>query len=217
MKRIRTAALGVVILMLAASAAFAGEKGSTMFAIQLTNGTADLYDPTDAVSKYISAYDHSEIGAQVQAWHFLTNDYAMTVAFGLGMFSETNKPGNSPAPTDLDFKYTQSSFNVRVGGDRVVNLGDAALVYFGPGIEYWSGSAKFDSGTAATTFKSEDVTRYSLSSRIGVVMRLSESVGLGCHMGRRIGFATADDDGRKATWWPSSFEGAGGIVLNFGS
>jgi hypothetical protein len=216
MKQLRTVLLGLAALTLMATAALAGNAGTNLFGVQLTNGMADLYDPTEVASKYISAYDHSEVGIQAQVWRFMTDDYAMNVSVGYGMFSETDKPGNNPDPTDLDFKYTQSSYSVRVGGDRVVNVGERALFYFGPGIEYWSGKSKFDGGTPASTVESENVTRYSLSGRLGGMMKLSKSVSMSCQIGRKLGVASATDNSRKASWWPSSFDAAGGLVFGFG-
>ena len=215
MKPIRIALVCCTALLLA-SPALAGLKGSNLFAIQLTNGTADLYDPSQPSSKYISAYDHSEIGAQAEVWHFMSDEYATTVSVGMGMFAETDKPGNNPPASDKDFKYTQSSFSVRIGGDRVVAIGDHSLIYFGPGIEYWSGKSKFDTGTAATTYESGNTTRISWSGRMGGIMKLNDAVGLGGHIGHKLGMASATDLGRRASWWASSFDAAGGVYFGFG-
>ncbi len=210
----RAIALGALATLLLAPAAFAGPKGTTMFAVQLSNGGADLYSQDG--SHYITAYEHSELGAQAQMWHYMTDDYAMTISVGLGWFGETDKPGNN-APAGLaDFKYTQSSYNVRVGGDRVVNVGERALFYFGPGIEYWSGKAKFDFGPGdPENWESENVSRYSVSGRVGGIMKISESLGFSCQVGRKLGLATATDKDRKTSWWPSSFDAAGGLVFGF--
>jgi len=216
MKLLRLTLLGALALLFA-STALAGTKGTNLFAIQVANGTADLYSQND--DHFISAFDHSEIGLQAQMWHFLSPDYAMTVSAGFGYFGETDSPGNNAPASEQDFKYTQSSWNVRVGGDRVVSVGDRALVYFGPGVQYWTGKSKFDYGTGAGSiynWESTNVTRFSLSGRIGAIMNLSRSVGLGCQLGREVGLASATDMGRKASWWPSSFDAAGGIVFGLG-
>ena len=218
----RFSVLSALLLMTLAPAAFAGAKGSNVFALQFTNGTADLYDlgaPGGLpAANYASAYDHSELGVQLEVWHFMTDEYATTVAFGSGFFSETDKPGNGAAASAKDFAYSQSSFNIRIGGDRVVHLNERSLIYFGPGIEYWSGKSKFDWGAGDTrNYETGNVTRYSLSGRIGTTMMLGKTVGIGGHLGHRIGMATVDDRGRKITWWPTSFDGAGGLVFSFGS
>lgn len=204
-----------LLLAVVAMPAHALTKGTSMFAIQLTNGTADLYDPSGVGGGYITAYDHSEIGVQAQFWSLMSDDYAFTVAGGLGFFGETDEPGTNAAPGDGDFKYTQSSFNVRVGGDRMVSIGDRAVVYFGPGIEFWSGKAKFETA-GSPTVETENVSRISLNGRLGGTMMIGKNWGMTGHVGHRIGHASAEDQGAKATWWPSSFESAGGLVFTFG-
>jgi opacity protein-like surface antigen len=210
MKLARTT-LAVASLLLLASTAFAAGKGDTWFSVQLANGTADLYDPTG--TGYLSAYDHSELGVQVELWHFMSSDYAMTVSGGLGFFSETDKPGPGAGTGAPDLKYSQNSWNVRVGGDRVVPLGERATVFFGPGIEIWSGMAKFED---TSTLETQNVMRISLSSRIGMSMKVADNVDLGCHIGRKLGRASVTDLGREATWWPSSMDASGGLIFRFG-
>jgi hypothetical protein len=211
----RTWIPGVLLaLMIAAPATAAVGAGTSMFAIQLAKGRADLVAPESGTG-YVSAYDHSEWGVQGQYWRMMSDDYALTLSGGVGMFSETNEPGDNATPGDEDFEYSQSSWNVRIGGDRVVSVGDRALLYFGPGIEYWSGTAKFDYGSLGSE-ESEAVTRISLSARIGAMMNIGPSWGLSFQVGSRLGYATVEDAGAKATWWPSSTEGAGGITFVFG-
>ncbi len=200
--------------MLLAANAFAVPAGTNLFAIQLSNGTADLYDRGD---HYITAYDHSELGGQLQLWHVMPNDLAVALSGGVGFFSETDKPGNNPPPGSQDFKYTQSSWNVRLGFDRLAEIGDRTIFYFGPGLEYWSGKAKFDYGTGdPANWESKNVTRFAISGRVGGMMKVSEQLAFACQVGRYVGIASADDEGRKASWWPSGLEAAGGLVFGFG-
>jgi hypothetical protein len=182
-----------------------------MFAIQLSNGVADLTGPEDGTG-YITAYDHSEWGAQAQYWKMMGPDYAFWVSAGASWFSEENEPGDNALPGSETFEYSQTSWNVRIGGDRVVNVGDRAAIYFGPGIEYWSGHAEFGDAFPSTP----DVTRISLVGRMGGLMTIGSSWGLTGHIGHRIGYATAEEAGAKATWWPSSFDGAVGLAFVFG-
>jgi hypothetical protein len=208
-------ALACLAVLMAATAASAGNKGANLFALQLTNGTADLYERYD--NDFISAYDHSELGVQLQGWHFVSDDYAVTLSLGTGFFSETDKPGNGAAPGTTDFKYSQSSWNVRLGGDRVFQLSERGLIYVGPGVEFWSGKAKFAGGSGAfPNYETSNVTRIGVEGRLGGMEKLTESIALTGHIGHRIGMASATDAGRKASWWPSSFDGAGGIVFGFG-
>jgi opacity protein-like surface antigen len=202
----------VVAGMVAATTAFAGEHSEGLLGIQITNGTADLYSP--GAPGYISAYDHSEVGIGIQYWRLMSKDYAFTFSAGIGTFSETDKPGTAAPINSTDFKYTQSSWNVRVGGDRAAKVGERAIIYFGPGLEMWSGKAKFDGGPAFTTaYETQNVTRFGISGRVGGVMLISEKVGINCQIGRYLGIASAEEDGAKASWWPSGFQAAGGLIF----
>lgn len=215
----RLLTFATLALLLPASSALAVGKGTSMFALGFSNGTADLYSPDGG--GYISAYDHSETGVQGEYWLMMTEDYAFTLSGGVGFFSEKHEPGTGSSPGDPDRKYTQSSFNVRIGGDRVAKVGERAMVYFGPGVEFWSGKAKFEnfgivSPPAADTYETESVTRISVSTRIGGHMLLGEKWGLTCHLDRKFGYASAEENGAKATWWPSSMGASGGLLFLFG-
>lgn len=201
----------VVAGLVAATSAFAGDVKEGLIGIQVTNGTADLYSPDGA--GYISAYEHSEVGIGLQYWRLMSRDYAFTFSAGIGAFSEKNEPGNGAAPGSTDFEYTQSSWNVRVGGDRAVKVGDRAIFYFGPGLEMWSGKAKFEGGSFGPAYETENVTRFGLSGRVGGVMLLSEKIGFNCQVGRYVGIASAEEDGAKASWWASGFQASGGLLI----
>jgi hypothetical protein len=214
MKSLRLAAFAVFALLLAVPA-FAASKGNTLVGLELTNGTANLYSIYN--SHYLTAYDHSELGVQAQVWHLLTDDYALNVSGNLGFFSETDKPGNAAPAGSTDGKYTQSSYSVRVGFDRVGELGHNASFFFGPGIEYWSGKAKFEGGEFAgsdNTYETQSVGRISLSGRIGAIMKLNDAVAASIQIGRKVGMASATDAGRKVSSWPSSFDAACGLVFH---
>ncbi len=206
MKTLRLALVAVGIL--AATTAFAGEG---LLGIQITNGTADLYYPAGA--GYISANSHSEVGVGIQYWRMMSQDYAFTFSGGIGYFGETDKPGTAAPNGSTDFKYSQNSWNVRVGGDRAVKVGERAIIYFGPGLEMWSGKAKFEGEGYTPAYESQNVTRFGVSGRVGGAMMLSEKVGFNCQLGRYVAYASAEEDGAKATWWPSGFEASGGIVF----
>lgn len=197
----------VAAALFAATTALAGEG---LIGIQVTNGTADLVGPKGG-SSTIAAYDHSEIGVGIQYWRLMSKDYAFNFSIGTGFFSETN---TSSTPGESDFKYTQSSWSGRIGGDRAAHVGERAILYFGPGIEYWSGKAKWDGGPAYTTsVESATVTRIGLSGRIGGVMMMSDNIGFNCQVGRYVAYATASEKKSKATWFPSGFQASGGILF----
>ena len=215
MSRIRIG-LALIAMVVATTPALAITPGSSMFAIQVTNGIADLAGP-EAGSGYIGVYDHSEWGVQAQYWKMMGADYAFNISGGASWFSEVDEPGDNAVPGDSDIEYTQKSWNVRLGGDRVVKVGERAAIYFGPGIEYWSGSAEFvNVFPGLPNVETPTTTRISLYGRLGGVMTIGKSWGLTGHVGHRVGYATAEEAGAKATWWPSSFDGAGGLVFMFG-
>jgi opacity protein-like surface antigen len=212
------ALLGLVLMTAMAPGAWALGMGSSMFAIELTSGTADVADRSSLGGlTYITASDHSETGVQGQYWYLMSDDYAVTVSAGIGFFSEEDKYDTTATTAFPNRKYSISSYNLRVGGDRVVKLGERTVMYGGPGIEYWSGKEKFKKfGGALDDYEGESTTRIGLSARLGAVMSLSDMVGITAHVGHRIGYASVEDKKAKATWWPSSFEGSMGIVFSFG-
>jgi hypothetical protein len=227
MRRAAVAVAGLM-LMACAPAAWAMGKGGSMLAIELTNGTADVADKLAGATSgspnftaaYITAYTHSELGVQLQYWKMMSEDYAFTISAGWGFFNETDKPGQGAAPGSPDSKFSISSFNVRLGGDRVVKLSERMSLYAGPGIEFWSGNAKFEPDPFGTTgtgeYKNESTVRWGLSGRLGGTMWLSEYVGLTGHVGGRYGYASVEEQGAKATWWPSSLESSVGLLYAFG-
>src|SRR5436190_22941412 len=97
-----------------------------MLAIEVTNGTGDYADkltgggPSNDPAAYITAYDHSELGLQLQYWRMMSEDYAFTISAGWGFFNETDQHGQGAAAGAPDAKFSTSSFNVRLGGGRVV-------------------------------------------------------------------------------------------------
>lgn len=204
MKFARLALFAAAALLVASSAFAEGGKGEGLYGFQITNGTADLYS---ASGNTITAYQAPEYGFAFQYWRLMTSDYAFTMTVGMGMASETDK---SRVTTEADFKYKQKSFNVRVGGDRAAKVGDRAIFYFGPGIEYWSGTS-----TLGNLPESEATTRIGVSGRVGGLMMLSKTVGANCQIGRYVGFASAKDTGAESSWIASGFQGSGGLVFRF--
>jgi hypothetical protein len=224
MKRATIAVAGL-FLMAFAPAAWALGKGGSMFAIELTHGTADFADSTNAAEAapattgYMSSYSHPEMGVQGQYWYMMSDDYAVTLSAGYGFFSETDEQGSKGLPVGgPDLTASSSSFNFRVGGDRVAKVGERAIMYGGPGIEYWSGKSKYENFNfvGPREYEGESTTRISISARIGAIMVLNEYFGLSTHVGGRFGRASAEEQGAKATWWASSMEAGAGIVYMFG-
>lgn len=212
MKRYLTAAL---LLVMSAMPSLAGD---TFLAVEILHGTADLAtEASTSFAGYAPAYDHSETGAKLEFWNLLSEDYAFNASFGFGYFGEENKPGANAAAGDAKATYSQSSWNIRVGGDRVLKLGERSYLFFGPGLEYWSGKAKFEDDTPpASSYETENVTRISLVGRMGVHMLIGETWGFTIQGGHKVGRASYEEAGAKTTWWPSSLDAAGGLVFRFG-
>lgn len=207
MYRTRVAGL-VAALALLAAPALAFDKGTGVYGLTLGSSTADLYSFASPVR--ITAYDHTEMNFGLQYWRMVTNDYATTFSAAFGWFSETNETSDGSP----DVEYKQWSWRLRFGGDRVVRLTDRALLYVGPGFEYWNGD--YQSEGAGPSFESQNVARVSLTGRVGAVMMLSNSFGINCDVNARVGQARVEDDGAKAVWWPSGVDGTIGLVFTMG-
>jgi hypothetical protein len=190
-------------------------KGKTMIAVQICEGTGDFVTPDFDNNGFISAYDHSELGVQVQLWHMMGDDWALALSGGLGFFRETNEPGDRAAGGSQDFKYSQSSFQVRAGTDRVVHLNDKVDFFVGPGIQIWSGKGKWEGQGFPTTLEATRTTRIALAGRIGAHVAFSEHLGLVGELGHYFGHASANDNNARASWWPSGQQGEVGVAFQF--
>lgn len=203
MNRLRTLALAAALLA-ASSPALALEQGIGIYGLQLGTGTADLY--TAAGPSHITAFDHSELTAGFQYWRMVTDDYATTFSAGLGWFSEVDQARDGLP----DVEYTQASWHIRFGGDRVVSVTPRAVLYLGPGFEFWSGG--YETKGAGPDFESEKVSRVSLTGRVGGMLLITRTIGINCHVNARLGRARAEDTGAEAAWWPGGVDGGIGVV-----
>ncbi len=206
--------LALMALMLAVAAPAFAEKGGSIVSIGLSHGTADLYDPSSA-GDYISAFPSPELGITGEYWYLFTDDYAFAIQGTYGFSSETDKPGDTAAGAP-DHKFTTTSYKVRVGGDRVGKIGERFTWFMGPGLEFWSGKAKFEGfGGAGSSVETQSVSRFGVSGRFGGVMKLSDKLGIQGQIGDTFGYASATDQGSKATWYPSSFTASWGLAISF--
>jgi hypothetical protein len=214
MKRVATS-LAALALLVAASQAVAAEK-SIVIGLGLMHGTADIASQgASGNGNYNSAFQTSELGGRFEYWNMMKENYALNFAANWGFSSETDKP-RSDAPSGLpDQKFTTSSWSVRLGGDRVWSPLPNTKVFVGPGIEYWSGKAKFE-GFAPTSYETKNTSRISLAGHTGAMMFLGPNWGLSGQLGHKIGYASYEETGGKVTWWPTSVDGAMELIFSFG-
>lgn len=195
MKRVPILLVTAAVIFAGAAAAAPIGKGASIFAIQLSEGTADLVTPELGFG-YIFATDRfeSEMGVQAQYWRFMADDYAFNITAGIGFHSETDQPSPDSAAVGYgDFKYTQSSWQVRIGGDRMAQIGERFMAFAGPGIQVWSGKAKFEDVTPpSASIETESTMRIALHVRYGGVIRLGEGFSLIGHLGHYWGYASAE-------------------------
>lgn len=212
MKRFVTAIATLSLIVLAGHAQAAGEK--MVVGLGLMHSTADLAANGGGFN---AAFDHSELGGRLEFWDMLRENYAVNVQGNLGFFSETDKPGTGAPLNAREGKYTQTSWSVRLGGDRIYSPLQNTMVFFGPGLEVWSGKAKFENIAGVTgTYETKNTNRFSLHGHMGGMWMLGPGWGISGQLGHRIGVATHDERGAKSTWWPSSLDGAMEFVLAFG-
>lgn len=198
-------------LLTAAPASAAG----SMLSVGVFQGTGDYVGPEDG-SGYISAFDHSEIGVGAEYWLMMGEDYALAIQGSVGFFTESNEPGSN-ASGGQELTFSTGSFKVRVGGDRVGQIGDRFTWFMGPGLEYWSGQATFENFFGPDSeVDSETTTRIGVNGRVGGVMKVTENLGIQGQVGHTLGYASAEEAGAKATWWPSSFNASWGLAFMFG-
>jgi hypothetical protein len=183
------------------------EDGTLIVGLSAFAGQGDFVSP-DAT--YLAAYDHGELGAQIQTWYMLGDEYAFTLSGGAGRAREVNESGGKP-----NRYYQQSSWNVRIGADRMMDVSRNALLYFGPGIEYWRGDATFTNILGAGKITTPEVTRWSASGRFGAMLVLSESLSLTGQIGFRMGAASASEGSAKSSWYTSGFDAAAGLAFAF--
>ena len=82
------------------------EPGTIVLSLEATSGTADLVSP----GTYLSAFDHGEVGLQVQAWLMMDESYAWAVSGGVARTREANRAAGQPSRY-----YQQRAWSARVG------------------------------------------------------------------------------------------------------
>lgn len=189
------------------SPAAALESGTLIVAVQATSGTADLVSESGG---YLAAFEHGEIGVQGQAWYMTSEAWAVTFSGGVARTREENR-----AAGQANRYYQQRAWSARAGFDRMIPLADDAILYFGPGVEYWQGHSRFIGYFAEPIVDGADVARWSASGRFGALLVLTDTIGLTGHIGFRMGYATASEGGADSGWYTNGYEAAAGVAFAF--
>lgn len=207
MRHLQRTLLTLIISSGFAAPAAALEAGTVVVALEATSGTADLVAPS---GPYLSAYDHGEVGAQLHGWYLVNDAWALAASGGIARTREANRATGS-----ANRYYQQRAWSARVGMDRMIPVSDDALLYFGPGVEYWRGHANFIGIYAQNLVEAAEVTRWSGSGRMGALLVLTDSFGLSGHIGFRMGYATASEGGAESGWYTNGYEAAAGVAFAF--
>ncbi len=146
----------------------------------------------------------------------MKENYALNFQGNVGFSSETDKPRSDAPIGTKEGKFTTSSWSVRLGGDRVYSPNDNTKVFFGPGIQYWNGKAKFEELLGPGTYETKNVTRIGLHGHMGGIMMIGPSWGLSGQIGHSIAVASYEEKGGKTNWFPTSLDGAMELVFSFG-
>jgi hypothetical protein len=213
MKRL-ISSLASLALLFVAGQAIAAEK-SIVVGFGITHGTADIGAQS---GNYNSAFQTPELGGRFEYWNFMKENYALNFAANVGFSSETDEPRSTAPNGAKDLKFSTSSWSVRLGGDRTFNPIPNVTMFMGPGIEYWSGKAKFENGAAGFVpdYETKNTTRVSLHGHMGGMMMLGSNWGMSGQLGHKVGMASFEEGGGKSTWWPSSLDGAMELIFKFG-
>jgi len=204
--------LAAVALLAAAGRAMAMEK--IVLALGLSHGTADI--ASNKGNGTNSAFQTPELGGRLEYWNMMAENYGLNFAANIGFSSETDKLRTDAKPLEKEGKFTTSSWSVRLGGDRIYSPNDKTTIFFGPGLEYWNGKAKFVDIGFPGTYETETVSRFSLHGHMGGMMALGSNWGMTGQLGHKIGIANYKEKGGKTSWWPSSIDGSMAFYFSFG-
>lgn len=202
-----TLACSALVSVWIAGPAAALDPGTWILALEATSGVADLVSESGG---YLAAYDHGEIGVQGQAWYLASDAWAVALSGGPARTREANRAAGVP-----DRYYQQRAWCARIGIDRMLPLADDAILFFGPGVEYWRGHSRFIGYFADPVVDGADVSRWSASGRFGALVVVTDAIGLTGHLGFRMGYASASEGGLESGWYTSGYEAAAGIAFAF--
>lgn len=201
----RIVAVASLVMLTIASTAFAAGKGSSMLGVGIGQAKANIISPITLLK-----FDETDAGAQY--WYMFADDYALAVS-GAVAFGSIKLEDSGPPPTEETF--TLSGFRIRVGGDRVGQVGDRFTVYFGPGVEYQTAKVKVEE-TGFPDVETESSTTFGINGRVGGIMWLSDAVGISGEISNSLGFASYEEGDLKLTWMPNSINAFWALTFAFG-
>ena len=215
----------VIAMLLTASSALAargkssGGAAPTQSSLTLawSHGTYDYGEPVTPATDYIATQGgFPEMGLNLEYAKMMAQDYQMAVGFDYRWGSYKSEPTTNAVAGSPTVKITSSSWKLRVGGDRVGEIGSRFKWFFGPGIEYSNGKGKFENVVAAGTVDGPSTSKWGLNGRVGGVMMLNPTMGIKGQVGDSFGMASVSDTGGKDTWYYSTFEAMWGLEWTFG-
>jgi hypothetical protein len=229
--------LCALLLLVSATSAFALDKGSMMFSLQLGQGQGDFVDVFDPLNEpgsdnYVNGIGHlDQFQMGGEAWYMFTENYAFTGAFAIGVGTEKYEAGNfGPGESGGDFAdedkmsiYKSNSMRIRFGADRVGKIGEGFEWFMGPGLEFWSGKTTRSIGIydlsehiSIREFDSPSMTRFGVNGRVGGTMMLTSQIGITGRIGHSYGRAAVEEKGAKASWFSGTWDAMWGLTYAMG-
>ena len=206
--------LGICVLDSSAEAAKLG-KGNSVVWIGLNGNVAQLVGP--ALNRAIVTKSE-EVGVHVACSYFLSDAWTVVLSGGHDAGNRKFEYSSSypvPQVAGTEEKFTSTSFNLRIGGDRYAFINDDVALYAAPGVLFWKGHAKYDGFGLGVDGTWADVTQVGFNGRIGMYARLVGHSALFGHIGQVIARNTDDDTPGKNTWWSNHHEGSVGLAFDF--
>ena len=197
-------AVAALAMLVFASPAFAVGQGSSTLSIGLGQAKANILGPLAL------QFDETDVG--VQYGYMFSDDYAFVLSGAVGFGSIKVEDDGPPS---FETSYSLSGFRLRVGGDRVGQIGDRFTVYIGPGLEYSSAKTTLEQ-TGQPDEESESATTFGINGRVGGVMWLSESVGISGEISNSLGFSSYEEGDQKITWMSNSVGAFWALTFAFG-
>ena len=205
MRSLSSIAVTLAICLLATTAgAEPLGKGKSVVWVGVNGNTAQLLG-----TGLVLPFEAGEIGVHLALSHFLSDAWTVVLSGGYDASNTTIEPAGAGKD-----KFTSSSYNLRIGGDRYAFINQDVALYAGPGLIYWKGHAKFEPAVGSSD-TGPDVTQIGLNGRIGMYARLAGHAALFGHIGQVLATNSGEDSFGKFTWWSNQHEGSVGLAFDF--